>query len=222
MRRAEVVAALDAEVAVAAPVLSGISAAAARRSTRCSPWGVLALAVHTAGALVRVCDALDGPRPPAARVSVLGYFRPDARFSPEVDARRISDAAEAADHADPGEPGRALERTWRDLRPRVEAEPRGSVVRTRHGDAMALEDFLLTRVVELVVHGLDLADALEHEAWTAPPALEAVADLLLPAGTGGLEMSTLEAVRAATGRALPSGPGPDALENAGVCFPALG
>lgn len=219
MRRAEVVAALAAEIAVAAPVLSGISAAAARRSTRCVPWDVLALAAHTAGALVRVCDALDGPRPPAAQVSALGYFRPDARFSPEVDARRI---AEAADHADPGEPGRALARTWRDLRPRVEAEPPGSVVRTRHGDAMALEDFLLTRVVELVVHGLDLADALERGAWTAPPALEAVAELLLPAGTGGLEMGTLEAVRAATGRALPGGPGPDALENAGVRFSALG
>ncbi|MDT0301061.1 maleylpyruvate isomerase N-terminal domain-containing protein [Streptomonospora sp. DSM 45055] len=74
----------------------GLSAAEARLPTRCPPWDVAALAAHTAGALVRVADALDGAGPREARVSAAGYYRPDARFSPEVDGRRIADAAETA------------------------------------------------------------------------------------------------------------------------------
>ncbi|WP_311543489.1 hypothetical protein [Streptomonospora wellingtoniae] len=96
------------------------------------------------------------------------------------------------------------------------------MVLTRHGDAMALEEFLVTRVVEVVLHGLDLADALERGAWTSRPALEAVADLLFSAGPGAFGPETLEAVRAATGRALPGRPGAEALEAAGVRFLALG
>ncbi|MFI8504487.1 hypothetical protein ACIGFK_39190 [Streptomyces sp. NPDC085524] len=44
---------------------------------------------------------------------------------------------------------------------RKESERR--VVRTRHGDAMLLADFMLTRVFEVAVHGSDLADALGRE-----------------------------------------------------------
>jgi hypothetical protein len=53
------------------------------------------------------------------------------------------------------------------------AEPEGHVVRTRHSDPMLLSEFLLTRVVEVAVHGLDLADALSasrspgRKPWTS-------------------------------------------------------
>lgn len=61
---------------------------------------------------------------------------------------------------------------------------RGRVVRTRHGDAMALAEFLVTRVVEVGVHGLDLAAALGREPWLTPAAAEVATALL----TGGRDV----------------------------------
>ena len=49
-------------------------------------------------------------------------------------------------------------------------ERAGRIVQTRHGDAMLLTDFLTTRVVELAVHGLDVADVLEQQPWLTAPA----------------------------------------------------
>ncbi|MDV7214910.1 maleylpyruvate isomerase N-terminal domain-containing protein [Streptomyces prunicolor] len=59
--------------------------------------------------------------------------------------------------------------TWQQVDRLCRAEPEGRVVRTRHGDPMLLSEFLLTRVVEGAVHGLDLADALRHEPWPTFP-----------------------------------------------------
>jgi hypothetical protein len=70
---------------------------------------------------------------------------------------------------------------------------------------MLLSEFLLTRVVELAVHGLDLADALDREPWLTPAAADAVLELLLGPGHRaamhelGCDQPTL--VRKTTGRA---------------------
>jgi hypothetical protein len=53
--------------------------------------------------------------------------------------------------------------TWQRVDQLCRAEPEDRVVRAGHGDAMLLSQFLVTRVVEVAVHGLDLAEALEHE-----------------------------------------------------------
>lgn len=55
--------------------------------------------------------------------------------------------------------------------------------RTRHGDAMTVDDFLVTRVVELGVHGLDLAAAVGRQPWLSDEAAAVIADLL----SGGRE-----------------------------------
>jgi hypothetical protein len=54
------------------------------------------------------------------------------------------------------------------------ALPNDRLVRTRHGDAMLLRDFMVTRVVELAVHRPDLADALDSPPWTHDSAVEVV------------------------------------------------
>nr|WP_239647226.1 maleylpyruvate isomerase family mycothiol-dependent enzyme [Nocardiopsis baichengensis] len=218
-----VTAALGAEARRLEEVLLGLTEREAVLPTRCAPWDVAALAAHTVGALVRVEAALDAQEPPRAEVSAAGYYAPDERFSPAVDADRIDSAVRAAaGRADAAEPGRRLRQAWAHLEPRLRDEPAGRVVRTRHGDAMALEDFLLTRVVELVLHGLDLADALGRPPWTSPQGAGAVERLLFGAGGRPAPMGRLEALRAATGRALQGGPGAGDLEGSGVRFPALG
>jgi hypothetical protein len=97
-----------------------------------------------------------------------------------------------------------FDETWRRADRLCRAQPGGRTVRTRHGDAMLLSAFLLTRVVEVAVHGLDLADALGREAWLTPAAGEAVTELLLgperASAADELEWSRPHFLRKATGR----------------------
>jgi hypothetical protein len=55
---------------------------------------------------------------------------------------------------------------------------------------MRLTEFLRTRVLELAVHGLDLAAALDREPWVTVQAAEASEDLLLPTAAGRLRAET--------------------------------
>ncbi|MFG2061035.1 hypothetical protein ACGFIK_06405 [Micromonospora sp. NPDC048871] len=77
--------------------------------------------------------------------------------------------------------GADFDRAWRAAFAAVEAYPPERVVRTRHDDAMTVTEFLRTRVVEVGVHGLDLAAALDRPPWLTTPASRVIADLL----TGG-------------------------------------
>jgi hypothetical protein len=63
---------------------------------------------------------------------------------------------------------------------------------------MLLTGFLLTRVVEVAVHGLDLTDAVEREPWLTRPAADLVLGLLVgggaaPRGRPGLEPGAVPA-----------------------------
>lgn len=80
-------------------------------------------------------------------------------------------------------------------------EPPTRLVRTRHGDAMLLTDFLTTRVVELAVHGLDLAAALNRPPWPTAPAAELLTALLRNgAPVPGLGWDQATFIAQATGR----------------------
>ena len=94
------------------------------------------------------------------------------------------------------------------------------------GTRMPLADFMVTRVVELAVHGLDLADALDRPPWTQYSALEILTRLLLPeAARPRFDASgwdRLRLVRVATGRAGNEAPAdPEQLRAAGITWLAL-
>lgn len=101
--------------------------------------------------------------------SAVEYYRPDGRFAPQTNEARIG---LAQDHAAGQASGAALAEdfvaTWQRVDRLCRAEPEDRIVCTRHGDAMLLSQFLLTRVIEISVHGLDIADALGHEPWLTP------------------------------------------------------
>ncbi|GHJ15272.1 maleylpyruvate isomerase N-terminal domain-containing protein [Micromonospora sp. AKA38] len=183
-------------------VLHGLDEAALDRPTPCPPWRVRDLLAHVRTGAGRLAGMLAEPAPPRAEVTAAGYFDA-AKFAPAVDRDRI-DGARAAARELPGAADGAREfgRAWRATDAAVAAEPPDRVVRTRHGDAMAVTEFLRTRVVELAVHGLDLADALDRPPWTAPTAAAVTVDVL----TAGrpvperLGWDALTVLRKATGR----------------------
>ncbi|MFJ6199451.1 maleylpyruvate isomerase N-terminal domain-containing protein [Micromonospora sp. NPDC092111] len=207
-------------------VLRTLTGADLDRPTPCPPWAVRDLVAHVRTGAGRLVDMLAAPPPPRAEVDAAGYFG-TAKFTPEVDAARIDSARQAARHlADPGRAGArtgphhagpddarqpagpavtaaAFTTAWRATDAAVAAHSAGRLVRTRHGDPMTLHEFLVTRVVEVGVHGLDLAVALRREPWLTPTAARVIADLLTGARPVpvGLGWDRLTLIRRATGRA---------------------
>ncbi|KDN88094.1 hypothetical protein KCH_01710 [Kitasatospora cheerisanensis KCTC 2395] len=157
----------------------------------------------------------------------------------ERDGRRLLPSGRAVrrgdqqcpDRARPGrrgaDPAGEFARTWRDTAARFEAEGEGRVVRTRHGDPMLLTEFMVTRVVELAVHGLDLADALGRPAWLTEEASDVLEALLLKGADGPSVRSALgwdraTFLRKATGRAELDAAEQAEVERAGITWLTLG
>ncbi|MEU4216560.1 maleylpyruvate isomerase N-terminal domain-containing protein [Actinoplanes sp. NPDC026623] len=163
--------------------VAGLSEAEWDRPTRCEPWSVRELLGHLRVGIAWLPGMLAAPEPGGAEVAAAGYYRPDARFDPQTNTARIGLARDYA--AGQGSGAAVVEgftATWRLVDRLCGAEGEDRVVRTRHGDAMLLSQFLVTRVVEIAVHGLDLADALDREPWLTPEAADVVMELLLGPG----------------------------------------
>ncbi|MDG4786479.1 maleylpyruvate isomerase N-terminal domain-containing protein [Micromonospora sp. WMMD1102] len=212
-----------------AEVLAGLTESDFARPTRCAPWTVLELAAHVRTGAGRVVGMLAEPAPPHAEVDAAAYFGP-AKFTAGTDADRIDTAREeGAGFGSGRELAEDFAHTWRAGYDASLAAPPGRVVRTRHGDPMTLDEFLVTRVVELGVHGLDLADALDREPWLTGPAAELIAGLLTmaagPAAVGLAEelrwdRSTL--IAKATGRRPLTGPEQTEIDRRGVRWLTFG
>jgi uncharacterized protein (TIGR03083 family) len=187
-------------------VILGTDDAALDRASPCPPWTVRELLCHVRIGIERVPAMLAEPEPPPGPLTdAPGYYRPDQRFSPAVNDDRIAAAQRAARAAGPAPAlARDVDRAWRDAWALMRGTPPERLVRTRHGDLMLFTEFLRTRVLELAVHGLDLAAGLDRPPWLTGAAAAVVEELVLPAGSAGLreeadwDRPTLVAV--ATGR----------------------
>jgi uncharacterized protein (TIGR03083 family) len=174
--------AFDAESRRLSEVVAAAGDAAFARPSPCAPWTVAELVYHVRTGMGRLTGMLTAPEP-AGRglVPAAAYYRADHRFSAATNAGRTDDARSGA-AALPGAAARArdFDEVRRQAWALVQAAPPGRAVRTRHGDRMLLTEFLRTRVLELAVHGLDLAAALECPPWMTAPAAQVTGELLLP------------------------------------------
>jgi len=184
MTAEEIRAAFGAESQRLSEVVADIDETEFARPSPCAPWTVAELVCHTRMTMGRLPGMLAAPEPAGTGlVPAASYYRADQRFSTGANAERIQSAQRGA-AALPGRAARARDfagarqQAWTVLR----AAPAGRVVQTRHGDRMLLTEFLRTRVLELAVHGLDLATALDRPPWMTSQAADVTAALLLPAG----------------------------------------
>lgn len=225
--RDQVLAAFGAEAEQLHHVAAQLDAQAWARPSPCVPWNAAELFAHIHIATGRVSAALAAPPPEHAEVTPAQYYRPDARYAPATNTDRVTVAQQhAATHADGAQLSADFARLWPKVRDACLVEPSGRVVRTRHGDAMLLTDFLLTRVVELALHGLDLAAALEREPWLTAPAGAAVERLLLgdspPEAPRRLGWDRVTFLRKATGRAPRSAAEEEQARRLGLRWLTLG
>ena len=179
--------AFGAEARQLSGVLAALDEAAFARPTTCDPWTVAELVCHLQMAVGRLSRMLAAPEPARADlVPAAGYYRADQRFSPATNADRIQSAQRgAAALAGAVARVRDFEAARRQAELALGSAAPGRVVRTRHGDPMLLTEFLRTRVLELAVHGLDLAAALDREPWMTSQAAQVTEDLLLPSAAAG-------------------------------------
>ncbi|MET7471798.1 maleylpyruvate isomerase N-terminal domain-containing protein [Micromonospora sp. NPDC005686] len=205
-------------------VLRELDDAALDRPTPCPSWLVRDLIAHVSTGAGRLAGMLAEPAPLRAEVDAAAYFGA-AKFSPRVDRDRVESARRAArEHSGAAAVAAEFGRAWRATDEAVAAAPPGRVVGTRHGDAMTLAEFLRTRVVEVAVHGLDLADALDRPPWLTPVAADVVVGVL----TGGvpvppgLRWDALTVLRKATGRLPATGDERAELARAGIGRLAFG
>ncbi|MFC9588046.1 maleylpyruvate isomerase N-terminal domain-containing protein [Streptomyces yangpuensis] len=205
MNQDRVLEAFRQEAGALTGAMSELSTAEWEIPTRCTPWSVLDLLGHVCVVIDWLPGMLDAPAPEEPEISAAEYYRPDDRFSPRTNDRRIALAQDrAAGSADGAAFAQDFAATWQRVDQLCRAEQAGRTVRTRHGDAMLLSEFLLTRVVEVAVHGLDLADALGRKPWLTPAAGDAVTELLLgtehATAVDELGWSRTHFLRKATGR----------------------
>ena len=207
--------------------LSGVRGADWARPTRCEPWSVREVLGHIRVVIGWLPQMVEGPAPDTADVSAARYYRPDDRFSLETNAARIQSARDlAADHVDGAGLVADFASMWQQVYRQCRDEPVDRVVRTRHGDAMLLSEFLITRVVEVAVHGLDIADALGREPWLTAEAEETVLGLVIgPAyrdHVRELQWDGPTALRKVTGRAELTDAERSRIERLGVTWITLG
>ncbi|MBR7833340.1 maleylpyruvate isomerase N-terminal domain-containing protein [Actinospica durhamensis] len=182
MRRDQILGAFSTEAERLTAELDRSAGSSAERwslPTACTPWTVRELLGHIAVTVTWLPGMLAEQAPAHATVGAAEYYRPDPRFSPETNNRRIELAREYSAQAESGAGVLALfAQQWRRVADLCAAEPQDRVVRTRHGDPMLLDDFLVTRVVEVGVHGMDLAAALGSDPWLTHEAADVITTLL--------------------------------------------
>jgi len=181
-----VTAALAAEAAELQVVVSGLTETDLSLASPCPPWTIGELLCHVLIGADRIGQALGQPADVTGpSITTVQYYRPDTRFSAATNADRIETARTlAARLGTPDAIAAELDRRCRESIELLTTAPADAAIRTRHGDRMLLADFARTRVVELAVHGLDLAFGLDRQPWMTGAAADVLIGLLLPEGGG--------------------------------------
>ncbi|GAA3598503.1 hypothetical protein GCM10022223_12330 [Kineosporia mesophila] len=194
--------------------------------TRCTPWSVAGVVGHVVTTVGRVPGMVDAPAPLGAEVTSVSYYRADARFSQGSNEQRVRDAATRADASSAGKRALAdeLDRTAAQVVMACGGQADGRVVRTRHGDAMLLSEFMVTRVFETALHGIDVADAVGQPAWVTQPALRVLVAMLFerPDAAHALGWAPDVLLRRATGRSEVGSSDRELLTGCGLRDLALG
>jgi hypothetical protein len=138
--------------------------------SNCPPWTLAELVVHTADSL-RFGDFQAAPKQ-APRRDAADYYRRPERSTTEYRQRNVERAQRQAQAvlAHTAAPD-YFESMLHSIVSWAEAVDLERVVDIDRIGAMRLADWLITRVISLAAHGLDVALTLSRPAWTTPEAL---------------------------------------------------
>lgn len=192
--------------------------------TRCPPWDVRVLVGHMVRDLDRVLTYIADPAPEGAITDAVTYFQ---SYDPRAEGPRITEGSiEVADrYGTPAELVDGFDSTSRHCLEDAGREDPARLLGTRL-TSIRLDEFLKTRILEMGVHGLDLAAALDRRPWLTPAAASVVLSILLglfgndPAPALG--WSDLTFIETATGRRPLTEAERAVLGDRAAAFPLLG
>ncbi|KAF4405150.1 sterol carrier family protein [Streptomyces lycii] len=186
-------AALDAEVAAVREAVRVMCAAPDAAELLRAPsglegWTVRDLIVHIAVCLDSLPRRLAEDRPGAADLDVQGYVRSLRSQAGDISETAVREAGELPGDGGPQEVLARLDDAAGRLGEAVSATEGGRPVPTRYG-AMTVDDFLVTRLLETVVHGEDLTaatgTAVAHDRQALAAVVRLTADALAARAPGG-------------------------------------
>ncbi len=163
---------LDGEARRSIDVVRTLPDEAFAAPTRCPPWDVRVLVGHMVRDLDRVLTYLSDAAPEAAISDAVTYFR---SYDPRAEGPRITaNSVEVADrYATSTELVDGFDSTLRRCLEEAGREHPARVLGTRL-TSIRLDEFVKTRILEMGVHGMDVADALGRRPWLTPAAASVV------------------------------------------------
>jgi uncharacterized protein (TIGR03083 family) len=144
--------------------------------TRLPAWTIKDLLAHLYIELEATIDGLAEFPPAAVHADSVSYWSYDAT----VESEPIADAAKAlaATFGSGADLAAAWDRVWRAVVEVATSHEDSRPIRSG-ASAMTLNEFLKTRILEVTVHGLDLAATLGRPAWATPRGLAITTDILI-------------------------------------------
>lgn len=170
--------------------------------TRCEAWNVKELLAHMVRDVERTIVGLHDPAPGEPDTDAVTYWR---AYDPKGDAPSIADRAKlrAASYGSGHELAIAWDDLWHRSIDRAMGEPPERPFVT-WGPIMTLDDFVTTRVIEITVHGMDMAAALEQDVWATEEGVDlttrVLSSILGGEPTPDLGWGDLTFIEKATGR----------------------
>ena len=164
---------------------------------RTPAWNVKELLGHMYRDVERTIVGLRQDAPERPDTDAVSYWR---AYDPADDAADIADRAKlrAASYGAGRELAIAWDDMWRRAMELAEAAPSTRPILT-WAPVLTLDDFLKTRVVEITVHGLDLADALGRPPWATDDGVRVTREVLVgclgqepPEGLGWDDVALLD------------------------------
>ena len=137
-------------------------------------WSVRELAAHLIRGMARIGAYLDEPVDGPPRKDRVSYFRYDAAATAGAVAARAREEARALS---PERVAESFGEAWRASAARADGLPGGHVMATIFGP-MHLQEYAATRVLEAVVHHMDLRRALDLPADPDPEAADITLEIL--------------------------------------------
>jgi uncharacterized protein (TIGR03083 family) len=167
-----------AECLALSGVLQSLTPEDLARATNCPPWTLHELVVHIADSITVPDLGIPRPAEGLPPGSAADYYRRPER---RTDQYRGSNVERTRTHAAalPPETTAALFRDAWHRTSRAFAESDLDQPIEAAGLAMPLGDYLLTRLMSVAAHGLDVAITLERTPWTTQPALKALRPVLV-------------------------------------------
>jgi uncharacterized protein (TIGR03083 family) len=198
----ELLEALDAETERAVRAIRGSTDDDLSLPTRCPPWDVQVLVGHMIRDVDRVSTYVAAPPPGPASRDAVTYFRSyDPATQGPVNTANSTEVANR--YRTPAEFSAALELALDGCLAAARSEDPARVLETRL-TSIRLDEFIKTRILEIGVHGLDLAAALGLKPWLTPAAASVVQSILVALlgadPKADLGWSDLTFIEAATGR----------------------